>query len=216
MKVTTLQTTAFVVLGLLIPLFGVAERFSSWKWSDVAFFLAAYLVVLVGLISSIVRYRGKREDPLPSWRRIPYASSLFTLLVLCLLPLATWPIALSGDFSSELALGVRGFVRCECSCSSSGLSRPRLVSRGIGDCQLLGAFFVGVPARTARVNALLYQGHLPIARRFNALRTRRVPDGRLKPSRGMSFPSRTFMLSVYAPADNLCVLLCAIPYWRIL
>ena len=96
MGVRSLQTGAFVLAGVFIPVFAVLERLISWKWSDVVFFATVHVVVLVGILTSIIRYRRERNSPLPNWRRILYATALVLLLTLVLLPLATWPIAMSG------------------------------------------------------------------------------------------------------------------------
>jgi hypothetical protein len=92
-----LQLTGFVVAGLLVPLSVIGQDwFMSSKSAGVAFFATAYLAVVASVSGAVVLYRREKGDPLPNWRRIPYASGLTLLSLLCLVPLATWPIAFSG------------------------------------------------------------------------------------------------------------------------
>lgn len=120
------------MLGVFIPVFAVLERLISWRWSDVVFFATVHVVVLVGILSSILRYRRERNNPLPSWRRIPYATALVLLLTLALLPLATWPIAMSGAearglHAAFMALVVLNLIAAALTCFGRGWSRVGLV-----------------------------------------------------------------------------------------
>ncbi len=131
MIVRRVQVGAFVLAGVFIPLFAVLERLISWRWSDVVFFATVHFVVLVGILSSILRYRRERNNPLPNWRRIPYATALGLLLTLCVLPLATWPIAMSGVetrglHAAFMALVVVNLIAAAMTCFGRGWSRVGL------------------------------------------------------------------------------------------
>jgi hypothetical protein len=92
-----LQTGALTVLALFVPIAFTEDRWlSQSKVLGIAFIAALYACVLIALICTLVRYRREQRGSLPSWRRTPYALGLVLLLVLCLCPLATWPLALSG------------------------------------------------------------------------------------------------------------------------
>jgi len=62
---------------------------------SISLLVAAYASALTALISTFVRFRNERSG-LARWRRRPYLIGLILLLALCLLPIATWPVALSG------------------------------------------------------------------------------------------------------------------------
>jgi len=92
------RTTAMVVSALFLPLSMAGSRLMIWSSAAVgiAFLLGVYVSVLAALISTIVLYRREQHSLLAPWRRTPYITGVGLLLALCLLPLATWPIVLSG------------------------------------------------------------------------------------------------------------------------
>jgi len=97
MKVKKLQTAAMTASALLVP---VAAAEESWlsrsKCLGIAFVLVLYACAIISVVSTFVRYRKEQRSSLANWRRTPYAVGLVLLLMLCLCPLATWPIAVSG------------------------------------------------------------------------------------------------------------------------
>jgi hypothetical protein len=62
----------------------------------VSFLVVLYACVVTAVISTFVRYQNEQRDSLAQWRRVPYVVGLVLLSALCLFPVATWPIALSG------------------------------------------------------------------------------------------------------------------------
>lgn len=105
---TRVRTTAMVVSALLVPLSiagsGLILRSTA---ISVAFLLGVYVSVLAALFSTLVLYRSEQDSRLARWRRTPYMTGVGLLLALCLLPLATWPMALSG-----VTLHFRSTVLC--------------------------------------------------------------------------------------------------------
>lgn len=55
-----------------------------------------YASVLAAILSTFARYRRDQQSSLAQWHRALYITGVIVLFALCLLPLATWPIALSG------------------------------------------------------------------------------------------------------------------------
>lgn len=108
MKAKRIQLFAMVTAGLLFPISLVAD---SLIWGSrvfgVAFFLVLYLSVLIALFSTWACYRSGHESPLPQWRRAAFITGVIVLLVLSLLPIATWPIGLLG-----VTLSLRFAVLC--------------------------------------------------------------------------------------------------------
>lgn len=96
MNARRIQIVAMVVSALFIPLFMAGSRLI---WSSpvlsAAFLLALYVSVVAALFSTVVLYQSERHSLLARWRRTSYVTGVVILLAMCLLPLATWPIALS-------------------------------------------------------------------------------------------------------------------------
>ena len=97
MTAKNLQTSALTLAALFIPI-GFAEEHwvSQSTFLGITFFVALYACVFVAVVSTLVRYQRHQRFSLASWRRIPYVLGLTFLLLLCLCPLAIWPITLSG------------------------------------------------------------------------------------------------------------------------
>jgi hypothetical protein len=102
------RTAALMLSALFVPIFIVGSRL-SWTSTVVsfAFLLAVYASALTALFTTLVLCRNERHGPLARWRRTLYVTGVELLLALCLLPLATWPVALSG-----VALHLRSAVFC--------------------------------------------------------------------------------------------------------
>lgn len=77
------------------------------KFLSVALLGVLYGSVCAALLSTFVRYRSGHESSLAPWRRTAFITGVRVLLALCVIPLATWPIALSG-----IALHMRVPVLC--------------------------------------------------------------------------------------------------------
>lgn len=75
--------------------------------ASAAFLVALYVCVVSALLSTCALYRGELHSPLAEWRRTTYVVGVLLLLGLCLLPIATWAIALSG-----VTLHLRSAVLC--------------------------------------------------------------------------------------------------------
>jgi len=133
MNAKRLQLTGFVIAGLLIPLSVIGGNWViSSKYAGVTFIAAAYLAVVASITGTAVLYRREKGDPLPNWRRIPYTSALILLSLLCLLPLAAWPIGLSGTVvaggrSVFTVLLVTNMAAAVMICFGRGWSRVGLV-----------------------------------------------------------------------------------------
>lgn len=69
---------------------------------DVVFFVLLYCAVVISVAATVIRYRREQRESLPAWRRIPYQAALAILLLLCLSPLVTWPLALTGKAPAPL------------------------------------------------------------------------------------------------------------------
>ena len=97
MNARRVQAVAMATLALLIPVF-MAGSSLIWAFKSIAisFIIVLYVSVLAALFSAFARYRSDQQIPLARWRRIPYITGVILLLVLSMLPLATWPIAFSG------------------------------------------------------------------------------------------------------------------------
>jgi hypothetical protein len=70
---------------------------------EMLFFVLLYCAVLISVVTTVIRYRREQRESLPAWRRIPYQTALTLLLLLCLAPLVTWPLALSGKAPPPLS-----------------------------------------------------------------------------------------------------------------
>jgi hypothetical protein len=94
--VKNLQTGALTVSALFIPIAFAGENWLSHSnfWG-ISFFVVLYACVLIGVGSTLVRYRREQRVSLASWRRTPYRLGLILLALLSFCPLATWSIALS-------------------------------------------------------------------------------------------------------------------------
>src|ERR1700728_3560755 len=93
---------------LFVPVFIAGNRL-IWgsRFLMLSFFVVLYACVLAALFSAFARYRGDHRSSLAQWRRTSYITGVIVLLVFCLLPLATWPIVLSG-----VNLHLRATVLC--------------------------------------------------------------------------------------------------------
>jgi hypothetical protein len=82
---------------LFVPVFIAGNRL-IWgsRFLTISFLIVLYASVLAALFSTFARYRSDQQSPLSQWRRTPYITGVIVLLAFCLLPLATWPIVLSG------------------------------------------------------------------------------------------------------------------------
>lgn len=97
MNARRVQIVAMATSALLVPFSNVGSRL-IWSSTFVGtfFLVMLYAVVLAALLSTFARYRSDRQSSLAQWRRAPYITGVTVLLVLCLVPVATWPIGLSG------------------------------------------------------------------------------------------------------------------------
>jgi hypothetical protein len=96
--------------ALFVPVYLAGSRLIwSSGFLSTSFLLVLYASVLTTLFSTLACYRSDRQGSLAQWRRTPYITGVIVLLALCLLPLATWPIALSGV---SLHLHLRVVVLC--------------------------------------------------------------------------------------------------------
>ena len=93
----SIQAAAMAVSTLLGPIGVLGD---SWLVRhdvyEVLFFVLLYCAVLISVVTTVIRYRREQRESLPTWRRIPYQTALTLLLLLCLSPLVTWPLGLSG------------------------------------------------------------------------------------------------------------------------
>jgi len=86
-----------VASGVFVPIaIGAGNWLSRSELVGIFFLVALYACVVTAVSSTVVRYRNEQRGSLAQWRRAPYTAGLDLLLALCLCPLATWPIALSG------------------------------------------------------------------------------------------------------------------------
>ena len=82
--------------ALFVP-FSIAGSRIIWgsKFLTISSFVVLYASVLAALLSTFIRYRNDEQTSIAPWRRAIYITGVIVLFALCLLPLATWPIALS-------------------------------------------------------------------------------------------------------------------------
>jgi hypothetical protein len=94
--------------ALLVPVFAAGNRL-IWgsRFLGISFFVVLYASVLAALFSAFVCYRNDQQSSLAQWRRALYITGVKVLLALCLLPVATWPIVVSG-----ITLHLRVAVLC--------------------------------------------------------------------------------------------------------
>jgi hypothetical protein len=95
MSVKTLQTAVFVLSGLAFLLASVGRDLFFGRAFKL-FAGAIYVCVLVAVVTTTMRYLRDERGSLPVWRCLPYVTALCVLGLFCLLPLVTWPLALSG------------------------------------------------------------------------------------------------------------------------
>ena len=100
----SIQAAAMGLSTLLGPIGVLGD---SWlvrhDMYDLVFFVLLYCAVVISVAATIIRYRSEQRESLPTWRRIPYQTALTVLLLLCLSPLVTWPLALSGKAPAPLS-----------------------------------------------------------------------------------------------------------------
>jgi hypothetical protein len=94
--------------ALFVPVFMGGNRL-IWgsRFLSVSFLVVLYASVLSALFNTVACYRSEQQSSLARWRRTPFITGVVVLLALCLLPLATWPIVLSG-----VTLHLRVVVLC--------------------------------------------------------------------------------------------------------
>jgi hypothetical protein len=102
------QIVAMAASALFVP-FSFAGYRIIWgsRLVGISSFVVLYASVIAALLSTFARYRSDQQSSLAQWRRAPYITGVIVLFALCLLPLATWPIALSG-----ITLHLRVAVLC--------------------------------------------------------------------------------------------------------
>jgi hypothetical protein len=102
------QIVAMATSALFVPVFIAGNRL-IWgsRFRGTSFFVVLYASVLATLFSTFACYRGDLQSSLPQWRRTLYITGVTVLLALCLLPVATWPMVLSG-----ITLHLRVAVLC--------------------------------------------------------------------------------------------------------
>jgi hypothetical protein len=94
-SVKKLQTAAFVFSGLAFLLAFLARDVFFGRAFE--FFAGAmYVCVLLAVCTTTMRYLREQRTLLPLWRRLPFGAALCLLGLLCVLPLVTWPLTLSG------------------------------------------------------------------------------------------------------------------------
>jgi hypothetical protein len=125
--------------ALFVP-FSIAGYRIIWgsRLLGISSFVVLYASVLAALLSTFARYRSDQQSSLAQWRRAPYITGVILLFALCLLPLATWPIALSGT-----TLHLRVAVLCLLAVNAAAAI---LVWFGSGWSRLgltVGAYWVG-------------------------------------------------------------------------
>lgn len=97
MNARRVRIVAMAASALFLPVYiAGSNRIWSSRFASTSFLLVLYASVLTALFSTFACYRSDRHSSLAQWRRTPYITGVIVLLALCLLPLATWPIALSG------------------------------------------------------------------------------------------------------------------------
>jgi len=97
MNARRVQTASMAVSALFVPIFLIGYRLIwSSELLGVSFLVVLYASVLAALVGTFVRYRNEQQISLARWRRTPYMAGVVLLIALCLLPLATWPVVLSG------------------------------------------------------------------------------------------------------------------------
>ena len=100
----SLQTSAMALSTLLGSIGVLGDRWLVRHDAyDVLFFVSLYCAVVISIVATVIRYRREQREWLPTWRRIPYQTALTVLLLLCLSPLVTWPLALSGKAPAPLS-----------------------------------------------------------------------------------------------------------------
>lgn len=137
------------ISALFVPAYVAGSRL-IWgaRFLGATFVVVLYASVLAALLSTFACYRSDQQSSFTKWRRKPYTTGVAVLLALCLLPLATWPIVLSG-----VTLHLRVAVRCllVVNAAAACLVRERLVQARIDDCGLLGLLPVVIPSCVAGV-----------------------------------------------------------------
>ena len=107
-KTKRVQIVSMTTSALFLPFFILEGRLIwSSKLVAASFLVVLYACVLTALLSTFLRYRAEQRTLLPHWRRMSYITGVLVLLVFSLLPLATWPIGLSG-----VTLHLRSTVLC--------------------------------------------------------------------------------------------------------
>ena len=95
MSITRLQGAAIAILAVLIPVeMWLITEVSSAAYG-IAFVVLVYILMVLAIVTSLMRYVRVDRIILPHWRRTLYASSLAILVFLSLCPLASWPVALT-------------------------------------------------------------------------------------------------------------------------
>jgi hypothetical protein len=91
------QIVAMATLALLVPVLTAGNNL-IWgsRCLGISSFVVLYAFVIAALLSTFARYRSDQQCSLAQWRRAPYITGVKVLLALCLLPVATWSIFLSG------------------------------------------------------------------------------------------------------------------------
>ena len=85
------------ISALFVPVYVAGSRLIwSSRFLSATFVVVLYASVLAALLSTFAYYRSDLQSSLAKWKRKPYITGVAVLLALCLLPLATWPIVLSG------------------------------------------------------------------------------------------------------------------------
>lgn len=96
-----------VASAVFVPIaIGAGNWLSRSELGGISFLVALYACAVTAVSSTVVRYRSEQRGSLAQWRRAPYSAGLVLLLTLCLCPLGTWPIAMSGTDLHRFA------VRC--------------------------------------------------------------------------------------------------------
>ncbi|HKO18412.1 MAG TPA: hypothetical protein VJU82_05965 [Acidobacteriaceae bacterium] len=151
MKTKKVQIVSMAISALFLPFF-ILEGTLIWssKFVAASFLVVLYACVLAALLSTFLRYRTEQRTLLPHWRRMSYITGVLGLLVFSLLPLATWPIGLSGA-----TLHLRSTVLCLLAVNAVAaipcLVRKRLVTAGTDSRGILGDVSVDDPAWDARL-----------------------------------------------------------------
>jgi len=97
MTARRVRIVAMTISALFVPVYFAGSRL-IWgsRFLGASFVVVLYASVLTALFGTFACYRGGQQNSLAQWRRTPYVTGVTVLLAFCLLPLATWPVALSG------------------------------------------------------------------------------------------------------------------------